>query len=72
MLLLLGVVFFCRAAKLLQLIAWHANRIGRLHPVPFQTWEVICDEISSLSEFRDRNVNLITPFVEFWLPSLPI
>lgn len=34
-----------RAAKLLQVIAQRASRIGRLLLVPFQTWELDCDEI---------------------------
>lgn len=31
------------AAEPLQVIPWRANKIGRL--VPFQTWEMDCDEI---------------------------
>lgn len=55
-----------RAAKLLQVIAQQASRIGRLLLVLFKSgsWAVM------KSGSPVRNVNLINPFLEFWLLTL--
>lgn len=38
-----------RAAEPFQVILWQASKIGRV--VPFQTWEMDCDEIREFCAF---------------------